>query len=201
LQLYLGLDADRYPLAIHYPVIRTEIIAGDALQKALSVASQFTHVLFTSKNTVRYWYQHGSVLKQQIAIAIGQVTAHELKIRGIIPLVSTLETQEGIIELFKTLDVKNGYFFYPHSKKARPLLSNYLKNQKIRFLSLDLYDTFFQKLEPIPCLNDVDEIIFTSPSTVEGFLQIFGKIPTSKKLSCIGPVTKKFLESVIRPLA
>jgi uroporphyrinogen-III synthase len=192
LQLYLGLDPKDFPTALHYPVIRTELILSDRLQEALSLLSQFTHFIFTSKRCVSHWFEVGT-FDHAVALAIGKATASSLRSKGVIPLVSDIETQEGVIELLKTLDLQNGYLFYPHSKRARPLLANHLRASQLRFFSLDLYDTLLQRPEPVPSLENIDEIIFTSPSTVEGFLQIFGKVPQDKKLTCIGAITQNAL--------
>jgi uroporphyrinogen-III synthase len=144
-------------------------------------------VIFTSQTTVHYWPGPWD----KIAIATGPFTAEALRKKGVDPLVAKKSTQEGIIDLIAEMD---GYFFLPRSKLARPILSDYFTRKKVPFYSLDLYDIVFQKLEPIPNLDDFDEIVFTSPSTVEGFLQIFGKIPKDKKLTTIGPITEKALK-------
>ncbi len=101
-------------------------------------------------------------------------------------------TQEGVIELIRK--IKDGYFFIPRSKRARSVLTEYLIREKIPHFAFDLYDTHFQRLEPVPNLDEFDEIVFTSPSTVEGFIHIYGSLPKGKKLSAIGPVTKKEIE-------
>ncbi len=98
------------------------------------------------------------------------------------------------MDLIVRIQTPESFFFLPHSKKARPDLVNFLKRLKIAHFAFELYDTFFQKLEPIPPLSDFDEIVFTSPSTVEGFLRIYGKLPEDKKLTAIGPITNACLE-------
>ena len=51
-----------------------------------------------------------------------------------------------------------------------------------------------QKKEAINLL-EFDEIFFTSPSTVDGFLNIFGAFPKNgPRLVSIGPITKAYLE-------
>lgn len=190
MQLYLGLDPHQFPHAIHYPVIRTELILSDALKEALLLYPQFTHWIFTSKSCVRYWCSVAK-LNPATMIAIGEATADEIRLQGMEPLVARSATQEGVIELLETLELEKTYIFYPHSKKARSCLTLYLQKRNVRFFSLDLYDTLFQRPEPVPVLDNVDEIIFTSPSTVEGFLRIFKEIPKDKKLSCIGPITER----------
>lgn len=186
--LYLGLRAK--PGTFHYPVIRTEIC--DSIEPALVLWDQFTHIIFTSQTTVEYW--PGPWDKQ--LIAIGEATASALRLKGLFPIVAKTATQEGIIELISTI---NGHFFLPHSKRARPNLVEFLKKEKIPFFSLELYETHFQCLQPIPCLDDFDEIVFTSPSTVDGFLKIYGTLPQNKKLSAIGPITLSYLQKTSSP--
>ncbi len=182
--LYLGLRPK--PGCVHYPVIKT-IPLGN-LEQALSLWSRFTHVIFTSQTAVLYW--PGPWDKQ--IIAIGQATAQRLCEKGLDPLVAKEATQEGIMQQIQDID---GYFFLPQSRLARPNLAEFLKSQGKPFFSLDLYDTVYQKLEPVPDLNAFDEIIFTSPSTVEGFCRIFQSLPTTKKLVAIGPITERALLS------
>jgi uroporphyrinogen-III synthase len=45
----------------------------------------------------------------------------------------------------------------------------------------------------VPNLAAFDEIVFTSPSTIEAFLAIFGALPRDKILTPVGPVTEAAL--------
>lgn len=188
--LYLGIDAPPGVEVQHYPVIRTQRIDSQKLQDALSQLHRFTHVIFTSKNGVRHWHEVGNV-KGKVAIAIGEATARQLRQNGVEPLVATSATQEGVIALIETLPLENSYLLYPRSKSARPHLADYFKKRNVPVFILDLYETIFQRIEPVPDLGQFDEIVFTSPSTVEGFLRIFGALPRDKKLIAIGPITEK----------
>lgn len=183
--LYLGLNPK--PNTYHYPVIRTHF-CGD-LQPALQLWPQFTHIIFTSQTTVHYWPGPWD----KILLAIGPATAAALQTRGLKSLLAPEATQEGVIELIKDMD---GYFFLPRSRLARSSLTDYMRERGIRHFVLDLYDTVFQKLEPVPNLADFDEIVFTSPSTVEGFLRIYGEFPKGKNLTAIGPITERVLNEV-----
>ncbi|OGN64478.1 MAG: hypothetical protein A3E80_03465 [Chlamydiae bacterium RIFCSPHIGHO2_12_FULL_49_9] len=187
--LYLGLDPERYPTkVIHYPVIRTERVFSSQAEEAISLWSEFTHAIFTSRTSVFYWKQD---LRRKTVIAIGSATAELLHC----PLVSQTPTQEGIIDLLKTIDLQDAFVFLPHSRRSRPHLREFLEKQNVRHIALELYDTRVQKPDIPISLETVDEIVFTSPSTVEGFLKIFGKIPEDRKLTCIGPVTEAALFS------
>jgi uroporphyrinogen-III synthase len=187
--LYLGIDA---PSGVfHYPVIRTERIDSPKLFEALALAPRCSHVIFTSKNGVRHW---PAPLSGKTAIAIGDATASEIVFRGCSSLIAPDATQEGVAALLDRLDLKEALILYPHSKRARPFLTGYLKSKKIRHFSFALYDTVFQRLEPPPDLADFDEIVFTSPSTVVAFLQIYSALPRGVALTPIGPITKKALD-------
>ncbi len=176
-KLYLGLRPK--PGTVHYPVIRTVYCAQ--LEPALALWPQFTHIVFTSQTAVEYW--PGPWDKE--IIAIGLATAAALQERGLDPVIAPEATQEGIMKI-----VEDGYYLLPRSRLARSALTDYMVERGIRFFVLDLYDTVFQKLEPVPDLREFDEIIFTSPSTVEGFLRIFGKFPEGIQLTAIGPITE-----------
>lgn len=187
--LYLGIDAP--PNVFHYPVIRTMRIDSPELQKAVALWHRCTHVIFTSKNGVRYWPE---ALFGKTTIAIGEATAQEIRMRGEEPIVASIATQEGVMALLDTLKI--GFLLYPRSRLARPDLENYLVGKKIPHFTFDLYDTIFQKIEPIPELESFDEIVFTSPSTVRAFFQIFASVPKHIRLTPIGPITKKVLKDM-----
>jgi len=186
--LYLGLDPERYPAkVIHYPVIRTEKLP--LKKEALSFWPQCTHVIFTSRTAVLYWKEN---LSGKTLIAIGPATGLLLGCESLMPLTPT---QEGIIELLQKIDLRNAFVFLPHSRRSRPHLREFLERQNVRHVALELYDTVLVQPDFPISLDEVDEIVFTSPSTVEGFLKIFGKIPDDKKLTCIGGVTEEALFS------
>lgn len=189
--LYLGLDPKNFPCSgtlVHYPVICTARIESNDLQRALDLWPTFTHVVFTSQTAVKYWEND---LKGKIVIAIGEATAGSVQKRGIEPLVAPHATQEGVIELLRTMDLSQAFLFLPKSSRSRGNLTHFLESNKIPFFGFDLYETCLQKPQPVPDLSEIDEIVFTSPSTVAGFLAIYGKIPVGKKLISIGPITEK----------
>lgn len=195
--LYLGTDPHRFLLTrsscklIHYPVIA--IIPRSI---ALPPLDQYTHFIFTSKNGVRIFFDYlDQSLTNKTFIAIGRSTAHMLeKLFRAPDHIADQETQEGIIELLKTLELTDAHFFLPRSSLSRPALSIFFEENRIRFTALDLYDTVVQKLTPVPDLSTIDEIVFTSPSTVRAFIQIFGPLPQDKILHPIGPITAQALK-------
>lgn len=207
--LYLGTNPAFYECdgnLLHYPVIK--IVAKDPLsdeiQKAFSHLQDFTHLIFTSKNAVRIFFTHlkelkmdKALLEQKTLIAIGPVTAIHLEREGFTPkIIAEEETQEGVIAELKKEDLSGSFVFLPRSSISRPILLQYLQENGIRHEACDLYDTVTQKVGALPELTEIDEIVFTSPSTVKGFMEIFGKIPRDKKLIALGPVTEEAIRQV-----
>ncbi len=204
--LYLGTDPLQYQCKghlIHYPVIKIvpRSLEHPELKHAYAEMNKFTHVIFTSKNAVKvlFGYIKPESLAGKTLIAIGIVTAAHLCRLNLFPqFTSPEETQEGIVELLKTMPLEKPYVFLPRSSLSRPVLVDYFKERGIRFLACDLYDTATQILEPKPDLDAVDEIVFTSPSTVYAFIEIFGALPKGKKLTTIGPVTEWALNTLAK---
>ncbi len=201
--LYLGTSLEFFSsdkAVIHYPVIRLipKSIKEERVLFCLNKLFFFSHVLFTSKNTVEILWDlchqlaiDPSSSLQGKCISIGPSTSAVLRSKGVEPLLEALEsTQEGIIASLEGKRLKD--VFYPRSSLARPLLSKYLIEKNITHELLDLYDTFYQEPTPKPSLEELGEIVFTSPSTVDGFFKIFEKIPEGIKVSFQGPVTERY---------
>lgn len=196
--LYLGTDPERFAkerkgdTILHYPVI-----AIVPRPQTLGNLSQYTHFLFTSRNAVRIFFELApdtASLYAKIWIAIGTSTARALTTHFRSPdWIADTETQEGLIALLEQKNLDSTHFFLPRSSLSRPALCQYLQNRNIRYTACDLYDTVTQRKEPLPDLATIDEIVFTSPSTVNAFLEIFGHIPREKQLHAIGPITRQFL--------
>lgn len=212
--LYLGTDPTQFEAKgqaaghlIHYPVIKIipRPIEHPEIKQAFDDIKEYTHLIFTSKNAVKVFCSHLAslkvsieVLKKKTVIAIGQVTASYLAANGLPPdHVSAEETQEGVVHLLSLLDLDDAYFFMPRSSQSRPVLAHFFSQREIRFQACDLYDTVSQVIEPKPDLDQVDEIVFTSPTTVKAFVEIFGGLPKGKKCLAMGPITEQSLRELI----
>lgn len=196
--LYLGTHPFSYPKEgslIHYPVIK--IIPRKIPSHILDDIPEYTHLIFTSKNAVTVFFEAvGKIdLSHKTVIALGRTTASRLDLQGHPPTyIAEEESQEGVISLMRPMDLNNAYVFLPRSSLARHTLENFLIEQQVRHQICDLYDTVAQKIEPLPDLEKIDEIVFTSPSTVRAFLEVFSFIPKDKTLTCLGLVTQEELQ-------
>lgn len=192
--LYLGLERPREYLkegVVHYPVIEILPLTSPFLPPC-------THTLFTSKTTVALFFQKPYLQEDKIAIAVGTKTQKALEEKGWHALTPCLETQEGIIALIETLDLRGAHFFFPHSALARPCIINYFKEKEIAYTELILYTAVINRKLPLLDLTLYSEAIFTSPSTVEAFFTLYPKIPQTLHCTAIGPITKKSLTNQVK---
>ncbi|MBA3816926.1 MAG: uroporphyrinogen-III synthase [Parachlamydiaceae bacterium] len=207
--LYLGLDLPcelQGKEVTHCPLIKIQPRPKEhaAIMQAFAELSAFTHLIFTSKSAVRIFFDYAAIqgvalieLNLKIFLAVGQKTAQELKNYGITQvIVASAETAEGVIALLATLDLKNSFLFWPHSVLSRSLITDWLQAQQLKHYACIFYDTVLNIPEPLPDISSYDEIIFTSPSTIDAFCAIFEKLPINKTLSCIGPITEKYLKDL-----
>jgi uroporphyrinogen-III synthase len=140
------------------------------------------------------------VLHSKRWVSIGEVTTKRLALFGVTSnLTSKVSTQEGLVDCLKELDMKGSYVLLPKSSLSRPVLSSYLKEERISHALVDLYDTVVNtSLTPIDLL-EIDEIVFTSPSTVRAFFSYGMTVPENIHLTAIGPITQAALDAQSSP--
>lgn len=202
--LYVGLHAKEE--ATHLPLIEIVPRRFDSpeVTSAFADIPQYTHIIFTSKSGVDVFFNclkhHGhETIEGKRVIAVGKATAARLAEKGVEGAVIAMdETQEGVIHMLAMEDLDDAYFLLPQSSRARPSLAQTLLLRRVRHQLCHLYDTRVKKPDVKPNLESFDEIIFTSPSTVEAFIEIFGSLPKDKKLTSIGPITSQKLKLSLR---
>lgn len=119
------------------------------------------------------------------------MTAAKMAEKGIeASLLAEQETAEGVVNVMETIDLRHANILWPHSAQSRPVISDWLKSRGVAHCSLPLYDTVANIPKHLPDLRGIDEIVFTSPSTVDAFLMAYGSLPKDKKLTSIGPITQ-----------
>jgi uroporphyrinogen-III synthase len=188
--LYLGLRVPKElaGTVTHYPIIQTEPLS---LRPCLDRWDSYTHLLFTSQTSVELLRPQTSFVGKQL-IAVGKKTAALLSN----PLIAEEETAEGVCELLAKLDLQDSLLLWPHSKRARTVIPNYLTEHNVAFDAFPIYTTTACKPGPVPNLEDFDAVYFTSPSTVDAFKKTWWQWPKELELRAIGPITEKQLKSL-----
>ncbi len=152
-----------------------------------------SHFIFTSKTAVDLLLNaipSFTQLSSCPCFAVGQKTKGCLNKWGFDNVAaSKTETAEGLIASIEEHNLIHPKFFWPHSALSRRVIPDYCQKKMIPLIDLILYDTLPNIPDPIPDLQDFDEIIFTSPSSVEGFLSVYGSLPQTCQLTPIGPIT------------
>ncbi len=214
--LHVGLDPSRWveqsqsksaPELVHYPVIK--VIPKDPHSPELSQLraelSFYTHVIFTSQPAVRFLMDHLKVhglpplaLRGKELLAVGQATAALIRKYGLeVSCVALEETAEGMVQQLESIPFNDSsYVLMPRSARARSILPDYLKKRQVKYKICSLYDTVSQRIEPLPDLESFDEVVFTSPSSVESFFEIFSKFPLNLQATPLGSVTQAALEKI-----
>ncbi|MFY7842622.1 MAG: uroporphyrinogen-III synthase [Rhabdochlamydiaceae bacterium] len=201
--LYLGTDPSFYLSQfkcdlIHCPLIHIKLLEDNLLLLKERWPS-FSHVLITSKQTIRLLSHHHLSFFNKRFIALGPSSAKEIKDHGgnVIQTFSS-PCQEGGVEALKNFDWNEVNLVYPRSLLARDHLSTFLQ-EALSEESLFVCDLYEVVQQPPPLSFDwhgIEEVIFTSPSVVKAFFSIFESLPFHIKPVCIGPVTKNTLEKL-----
>jgi len=210
--LYLGSKCSSRsdPKITHVPLI--EVVPRDFSH--FSIASKFadiddyTHLILTSPNSANIFFNalnFFGISKKKIInktfIAIGDETKKAIEKESQSPiLVPKVATQEGVMDCLDLLECEKSYFFYPRSSIARPTLSFYLRVRKLRHQVCDLYDTRKKEGSELPDLTLFEEVVFSSPSVVQVFFELVENIPSSLKLTPIGPITHSALNRSLATL-
>jgi hydroxymethylbilane synthase len=204
-QLYIGLEAPKSDLNYrieHLPLI--EIIptpvSNPEIKEFYNHVPSATHILFTSKTAVSLFFkQLGHKKINATFIAVGKSTADSIKKQGYpVDLVAELEQAEGVIALLKKQNLDDVHILWPHSALSRRILIDFFENEGVKYTDCSFYTTVSKKPDVLPDLNDYDAIFFSSPSTVDAFISIFGSIPQDKNLICQGMITKNHLDDLIK---
>ncbi|MCK8060521.1 MULTISPECIES: uroporphyrinogen-III C-methyltransferase [unclassified Fusibacter] len=188
--------------AVEVPTIKIVPRNEEALEVKLNSLKEYTHLVFTSQNGVKYFFEglkrvgkDTRALGDMKIIAIGSQTAGALEHHGVIAdLVPSVYVTEALVDLLK-----------PQLKSADKLLVARAMNARKELITglgslceveeILIYESVAEELneDQIEALSICDAITFTSASTVKHFFNQLGDKAldylSSKKVVAIGPVT------------
>ncbi|MBC2580765.1 uroporphyrinogen-III C-methyltransferase [Clostridium sp. DJ247] len=164
---------------------------------------EYDYMVFTSVNGVESFFNH-LVNKEYdirkikgVFAAIGPATEKVIKSRGIIPKIVAEEfVAESLFQKMKDFIKPGDKIFLPRSKNSRPYLAQVLREYGCILDECYTYETVAGDLPNKECFDEVDIVVFTSPTTVNNMIELVGldKIK-SKQVISIGPITGKTLEN------
>lgn len=119
---------------------------------------------------------------------------------------------EHSFELFEKMDLdnydqeladfvyryENRLVFYPHSSLSPEDIPLALQELGFNVLSAVVYNNELPKNPRRVNLNHFKRIVFTSPSTIDNFIKLYGKLPENTEFITRGPITQAHLEEVMK---
>lgn len=160
----------------------------------------YDYLVFTSKNAVKIFFDNlienhdiRDIGKVKIA-AIGEKTKKEIEKYNLkVDIVPRNFVGENLLVEMGKYVKKDDKIFFPHSNLSRKKIIDGLDNIGI-LDEIEIYDNI--KEEKLDQDFDFDEIIFTSSSCVNNFVEIYGKEALlNKKIYSIGQITTKTIEN------
>ena len=92
---------------------------------------------------------------------------------------------------------ENRLVFYPHSSLSPEDIPLALQELGFNVLSAVVYNNELPKNPRRVNLNHFKRIVFTSPSTIDNFIKVYGKLPENTEFITRGPITQDHLEEVL----
>lgn len=205
--LQAGLE-DRGATVYSLPLL--EIAPPDdwgPLDTAIADLSPYQWAVFTSPNSVRFFFQRlhhhqkdARALYTCRVAAVGTTTAQHLQEYGIrADLLPDEQSQQGLATAFATMDVSGARILFPASSIGRPQLAETLRQRGAEVDHIAAYQNCAPArdaldLPPALLENKVDMVVFASPSSVEHLGQALGQEQTARLFShahiaSIGPTT------------
>ncbi|GFN35532.1 uroporphyrinogen-III C-methyltransferase [Tepidimicrobium xylanilyticum] len=173
----------------------------EKLNSYLQHLEQYNYVVFTSVNGVNIFFN--KLLTEGIDIrkikasfaAIGAATAEAIRSKGVIPeIIAEQFVAEALFDKLTKYVKPGDRILIPRSKNARPYLREALTEFGCQVDEVHIYEVILGELKDERGFDEVDIVLFTSPSTVENTIAMVGiEKVKSKECIAIGPITQKAL--------
>ena len=193
--LYTGLTSPDANY-IHTPLIEIVPVDDDTqLRRAIADIDSYDYVLFTSRYAAKYVGQL-SVMHTRI-VSIGRTTTKALHQIGVEEVDEVEEDNSyGVLSWFSSQS--RGRVLIPRSNLALPIIPEGLR--QLGF-DVDCITAYINRMPEHPKkvnLDEIDRIVFTSPSTIDNFVSLYGALPENKELITRGPITEQHLQTILK---
>lgn len=205
--LYLGTYPEKYKKLgqiIHFPMINIRAAKVDKPRQVIAHIKKADMILLTSRCGVKYFFEFlgtqkvsFEILRMKDFIVIGADTEKQLAIYNFSAnLVSTDETSVGLFKAIKkNFNLKGKSIIFPRSSIANPYLEQQLTKSGAKVREIVVYNNTKPAVRELP-MERIDQIIFTSPSTVKNFLADYKIISKEWKILAKGKRTQQALKQM-----
>lgn len=188
----------------------------------LEYLSHISYILFTSQYAVKgfmrvieYTYYQTYPNKDLKVISIGKTTTEALHKAGFKDVIQVDEDNRyGVIEWFKKerpkfleqhpIEIEHGEEYeeipavlYPCSSLSPDDIPEALFALRYNVTKWTVYNNELPKNPRRVNLNHFKRIVFTSPSTIDNVIKLYGKLPENTEFITRGPITQAHLEEVL----
>ena len=181
---------------IHTPLIEIVSVDDDTqLRRAIADIDSYDYVLFTSRYAAKY-VGALSVMHTRI-VSIGRTTTKALHQIGVEEVDEVEEDNSyGVVSWFSSQS--RGRVLIPRSNLALPIITEGLRQLGFE---VDCVTAYINRMPEHPKkvnLDEIDRIVFTSPSTIDNFIRLYGALPEKKELVTRGPITEQHLQTILK---
>lgn len=191
----------------HTPLIKIEKNKdNDALISSIENIKNTDWIIFTSRYGVQYFFETFKEMHKDIRTlnhvkiaSVGKVTSSVLAGFSITTdFESTTESAEGIIRFFKDQSISNKNILLPRSDKGLKYLSDELTDLGNKVFDVPVYYNTQNEKTTVQDLSVYDKIVFSSPSGVDAFMDIYKEIPPDIEIITKGKTTASALSKSIK---
>lgn len=193
--LYTGISCPN-PAYVHTPLIEIRPVQDDrVLRQVAGAMDRYDYLLFTSRFAVKYF--HGRCRQ---TVSIGKTTTAALREADVTEVLEVeRDNSYGVIDWFSRQP--RGHVLIPRSNLALPIIPEGLRQLGFEVTCITAYENCMPEHPLKTDLSQIDRIVFTSPSTIDNFVRLYGTLPTDKQLDTRGPVTQEHLDTIIKQLS
>lgn len=193
--LYTGLTSPDANY-IHTPLIEIVSVDDDTqLRRAIADIDSYDYVLFTSRYAAKY-VGALSVMHTRI-VSIGRTTTKALHQIGVEEVDEVEEDNSyGVVSWFSSQS--RGRVLIPRSNLALPIIPEGLRQLGFEVDCVTAYINHMPEHPKKVNLDEIDRIVFTSPSTIDNFIRLYGALPEKKELVTRGPITEQHLQTILK---
>lgn len=172
------------------------------LNEVRSKLSSYDHIILTSVNGVNIFFDY--IIENKIDLreikakfsVVGKATKKALNERGIQAFIMGREfVGEGLFKELEPHLVKDEKVLLPCSSESRSYLKDEIEKLGLTVDRIHTYNTVCGSVKNEKAFEEVDFILYTSPSTVNNMISLFGVHKLEEKYNiAIGPQTFKALK-------
>lgn len=188
-------------IPIEIPLLRINSITASNEQDVFNCLKSYDWIIFTSANGVNCFFaaydKNGVHFGEQVKIAaVGHKTDLALQRFGYTAdLVPDTYDAESLAAIFLPIYQNREQILLVRGSRSLDILPKKFMERGITFDSIEVYETMInegikERLNEVIQKNAFDYLTFTSPSTVNAFIDLYGE-PVSVPCVCIGTTTEK----------